>query len=576
MFTGLLRALGASKKSGTLVVTDDEIERRLYYEEGALISAASTAPEESLGHLLVERAIIKEHTLQNAEELESKQVALLGRRLVDLGAMSEEEVQHAIRLKIKDTISDIVSHPEGKFDFVDERFTDKGSVSVSIDPGELLSGGDVTSEPRPARRTEPQKPVSKPKRPVSKPRRPVSEPQTDELQDDLSDPLLDMIEQFQGKFSATGASSADTLPNIAETLVPAPTLVDAQRPTPSRPPTTGTRPRTGVHRHSRPKTGLIAGVVASLALVSAGYWFFFHESADGGTKVPPKGASAGTTVEAPSSATPSSEASETPSPPAPRPETSASVDATAVAKKVAKKRATPRTTEPTRPSARAAPRTPPAPVTKTKSVATQAAPTAPPPATGETAAKPVAAQSGLPAPASGNTGQVDEPASAPDAAKQAQQVQEAPAVSTEPSATPSEVADASAGQPESSGWENAVFAPKRGIVVKNVPETESTVQPGDLVEPGFDVIDPVLIEHPELKYPKEAKRRKIPEAVVRVRVLVDENGAVLQTELEKSAGYGFDEAALAVAAQARFIPATKDRVQVKMWTVLPLQYRLKK
>ena len=153
---------------------------------------------------------------------------------------------------------------------------------------------------------------------------------------------------------------------------------------------------------------------------------------------------------------------------------------------------------------------------------------------------------------------------------------------TEPSSTASEsgseqaVADANAGQPESSGWGNAVFAPKRAIVIKNVPETESTVQPGDLVEPGFDVIDPVLIEHPELKYPKEAKRRKIPEAVVRVRVLVDENGTVLQTELEKSAGYGFDEAALKVAAQARFIPATKDRVQVKMWTVLPLQYRLKK
>lgn len=190
--------------------------------------------------------------------------------------------------------------------------------------------------------------------------------------------------------------------------------------------------------------------------------------------------------------------------------------------------------------------------------------------------KAAAGQSALPAPATGSTG--SNPASASEPARQDPQAQEAPAVSADSPPTPSveEAADAGEERPESSGWENAVFAPKRAIVVKSVPESESDVQPGDLVEPGFDVIDPVLIEHPELKYPKEAKRRKIPEAVVRVRVLVDENGTVLQTELEKSAGYGFDEAALKVAAQARFIPATKERVAVKMWTVLPLQYRLKR
>jgi TonB family protein len=99
------------------------------------------------------------------------------------------------------------------------------------------------------------------------------------------------------------------------------------------------------------------------------------------------------------------------------------------------------------------------------------------------------------------------------------------------------------------------------------------VKPGDLVEPGPDVIDPVLIEHPKLKYPNEAKKRKV-EAVVPVRVLVDEKGAVLEAKLEKPVGHGFDEAAITVALGARFIPATKGAVPVKMWTVLPLEYRL--
>ena len=117
-----------------------------------------------------------------------------------------------------------------------------------------------------------------------------------------------------------------------------------------------------------------------------------------------------------------------------------------------------------------------------------------------------------------------------------------------------------------------MFAPKQATV-SSAPSNPG-VQTGDLVEPSFDVIDPVLIEHPKLKYPNEAKRQKIAEAVVRVRVLVDHTGTVQDAELEKGAGHGFDDVALAAALQARFIPATKDQVQVKMWTVLPLIFRL--
>jgi protein TonB len=134
------------------------------------------------------------------------------------------------------------------------------------------------------------------------------------------------------------------------------------------------------------------------------------------------------------------------------------------------------------------------------------------------------------------------------------------------------VSEAKAAQPEASGWNSAIFAPKPAIIKSNPSESE--VQPGALVEPGPDVIDPVLVEHPELKYPKEAKRRNV-EAVVRVRVLVDENGSVLEAKVEKPVGHGLDEAATEVALKAKFIPATKNTVAVKMWTVLPLRYSLK-
>jgi TonB family protein len=65
-------------------------------------------------------------------------------------------------------------------------------------------------------------------------------------------------------------------------------------------------------------------------------------------------------------------------------------------------------------------------------------------------------------------------------------------------------------------------------------------------------------------------------ASVTVEVLVDERGLVVQTRLLKGddRGLGFNEAALAAAQVARFRPATKNGVAVKMWKALVFPFQL--
>ena len=162
-FFAHLRALSASKKTGTLVVTEPDVERRLFFENGAIVAATSTSREESLGYLLAERGIVKEHTVRHAEELHrADKPALLGRKLVELGAMSEEEIQHAVRLKVRETISDILSTPDAEINLNDERFPDVERVPVSIDVGELLSSGIEVSERKRAQRTKPVETLPRP------------------------------------------------------------------------------------------------------------------------------------------------------------------------------------------------------------------------------------------------------------------------------------------------------------------------------------------------------------------------------------------------------------------------------
>jgi TonB family protein len=100
------------------------------------------------------------------------------------------------------------------------------------------------------------------------------------------------------------------------------------------------------------------------------------------------------------------------------------------------------------------------------------------------------------------------------------------------------------------------------------------VRLGDLVTLGSGVTAPVLQRNPQARYPPMARKMNRT-AEVDVRVLVDENGSVREAELiGKKVGLGFDEAALDAARSARYNPATKNGVRVKMYVNLKIRFDL--
>ncbi len=91
-------------------------------------------------------------------------------------------------------------------------------------------------------------------------------------------------------------------------------------------------------------------------------------------------------------------------------------------------------------------------------------------------------------------------------------------------------------------------------------------QRGDLVGPGPGVIEPVLVSVPRVNYPPMARERRIAGKVV-VLVEVDENGRVVEARVQQGLP-GQDPvnaAVLASVRNARFQPATKNGIPVKMW-----------
>jgi protein TonB len=99
---------------------------------------------------------------------------------------------------------------------------------------------------------------------------------------------------------------------------------------------------------------------------------------------------------------------------------------------------------------------------------------------------------------------------------------------------------------------------------------------GELVEAGAaNVAPPQLVSFPKPEYPPMARNLRV-EGIVVVAVLVDENGQVQDARVEESVRQkvGLNEAALKSARAARYRPATKDGVKVKMWTRLRVPFKL--
>jgi TonB family protein len=97
-------------------------------------------------------------------------------------------------------------------------------------------------------------------------------------------------------------------------------------------------------------------------------------------------------------------------------------------------------------------------------------------------------------------------------------------------------------------------------------ETAAEVSRGSLVGPGAGVVEPVFLSSPRIAYPAAARQQGVSGKVVAL-VLVNEEGTVSEAKLQQGLGsrFGVNEAVLASIRLAKFRPATKNGIPVKMW-----------
>ncbi|MDI9630353.1 MAG: DUF4388 domain-containing protein [Acidobacteria bacterium] len=129
----LFQWLSQARKTGTLVVRNAAVEKRVVFQDGRILTSSSTDPNEYLGHFLVNHGYLTELELTRAMQMQESSRMLLGKILVTLGVISEEDLHRMLRLKCEESLYELFTWPEGEFRFLDGELPAQALVPLSLD-----------------------------------------------------------------------------------------------------------------------------------------------------------------------------------------------------------------------------------------------------------------------------------------------------------------------------------------------------------------------------------------------------------------------------------------------------------
>jgi len=128
----LLQWAANGRQTGTIRITRADLTKRIFIQNGVIVSCTSTDPREFLGHFLVSHGLIDEGDLQIGMSDQERTGDLLGQVLVERGFLTSEQLTDALRLKAEEAIFDLFTWNQGEFLFVEDELPSFELVPISL------------------------------------------------------------------------------------------------------------------------------------------------------------------------------------------------------------------------------------------------------------------------------------------------------------------------------------------------------------------------------------------------------------------------------------------------------------
>ncbi|HTG02401.1 MAG TPA: DUF4388 domain-containing protein [Nitrospirota bacterium] len=121
----IFQIISQNKMTGTLIARCSDRTAMVVFSGGQVIEAASDAPKESLGHVLVSRGLVSEDEIEVARKrwkLEPEQT--LGSLLMHMGAIDGKTLEAEVRMQIGNIVQRLMSCEDGFITF------DRGETAI--------------------------------------------------------------------------------------------------------------------------------------------------------------------------------------------------------------------------------------------------------------------------------------------------------------------------------------------------------------------------------------------------------------------------------------------------------------
>ena len=126
------------QKTGTLEIEAGEAKQTLAFEHGILVFSSSSDPKNTLGRILIKAGIVTEEVHKQARELRKTKSVAIAKALLDLEALTEEDLIRFLRKKAEKEIFDLCERTEGSFTFTETDLPKLDLLPLRVDVSRTL------------------------------------------------------------------------------------------------------------------------------------------------------------------------------------------------------------------------------------------------------------------------------------------------------------------------------------------------------------------------------------------------------------------------------------------------------
>ncbi len=137
----LIQGLCAERRTGTLAVEDDGAVRTLYFENGRVVFATSSDPDDRLSSFFLRRGTISLEALRSAAGVIASESKRMGAVLVQMKAIRPEDLVRGVNEQVKEMVIDLFRWTRGQFTFLEGELPSKEVITLKMHTGDLIMSG---------------------------------------------------------------------------------------------------------------------------------------------------------------------------------------------------------------------------------------------------------------------------------------------------------------------------------------------------------------------------------------------------------------------------------------------------